>query len=181
MSSVLERPVEPPERPPLRVPTPVRRFGYVVAAGVNGLLLWVVHRLLDWQWPAFLTVDFELVLGVVTASFIASIVVNLALAVHHPVRARALADLVTAAFALAVGLRMWEVFPFDFAGYATDWSRFVEVALVVGIVAAGIAIVASLIRLIIGSDPGAGPASEARSPRPERLGPQDPGQPTSPS
>jgi len=150
MSSALERSPVPPEQPQLRVPTPAKRFGYVVAAAVNGVMLWAVHQLLDWGWPSFLTDEFEQVLGIVTASLIAGIVVNLALAAHHRGRIRALADLVTAAFALAVGLRMWEVFPVDFTGYATDWSGPVRVALGVGIGATAIAIIANLVRLITG-------------------------------
>ena len=151
MSPALEHPAALPKPSQRRVPTPVKRVGYLVAAAINGVLLWVAHQLLDWGWPAFLTDDFELVLGLVTASFVASIVANLALAVHHRGRFRALADLVTAAFALAVGLRLWEVFPFDFTGTTTDWSGPVRVALGVGIAATGIAIVANLVKLITGS------------------------------
>lgn len=147
MSSVLERPSTRPPQPKLRVPTPVRRLGYVVAAIANGVLLWVAHQLLDWGWPGFLTTDFELVLGLVTASFVASIVVNLALAAYPRPQLRVLTDLVTAAFGLAVALRMWEVFPFDFAGYARDWSGLAHLALVVGIIATAIALLANLIRL----------------------------------
>jgi hypothetical protein len=150
MSSVLRRPPAAPERPQRRVPTPVTRFGYLVAAAMNGVMLWVAHQLLDWEWPGFLTDDFALALGLVTASLIAGVVVNLGLAVHHRGRARALADLVTAAFALAVGLRLWAVFPFDFAGYATDWSGPMRVALGVGIAATGIAIIANLVKLVTG-------------------------------
>jgi hypothetical protein len=150
MSSVLRRSSAPPERPQVRVATPVRRFGYLVAAAMNGVMLWVAHQLLDWEWPGFLTDDFALALGLVTASLIAGVVVNLGLAVHHRGRARALADLVTAAFALAVGLRLWAVFPFDFAGYATDWSGPMRVALGVGIAATGIAIIANLVKLVTG-------------------------------
>lgn len=148
MSGTLARPTARPEQPQRRIPTLATRFGYVVAAAVNGGLLWVAHRLLDWGWPGFLTDDFELVLGLVTASLIASIVVNLALAVHHRGRFRVFSDIVTAAFALAVGVRMWEVFPFDFAGYATDWSGLVRVALGVGVAATGIAIIANLAKLV---------------------------------
>lgn len=136
---------------PRRVPTSAKRFGYLVAAAMNGVMLWVAHRLLDWGWPGFLTNDFERVIGLVTASFIASIAVNLALAVHPSGRLRPFADLVTAAFALAVGLRMWEVFPFDFTGYATDWTGLVRVALGVGIALTGIAIIANLAQLVTGS------------------------------
>jgi hypothetical protein len=152
MSSELEASSAPPQQPHRLVPTPAKRVGYLVAAALNGVMLWAVHQLLDWGWPGFLTADFEQVLGLVTASFIAGIVVNLALAVHDRGRSRAFADLVTAAFALAVGVRMWEVFPFDFAGYATDWSGPMRVALGVGIAATGIAIIVNLVKVVTGSD-----------------------------
>lgn len=154
MSAALDRPPAPSKPPRRGVSTAAKRFGFLVAAAVNGLLLWVAHQLLDWGWPGFLTQDFESVLGLVTASLIASIVVNLALAVHHGVRFRAFADGVTAAFALAVGVRMWVVFPFDFAGYATDWSGAVRVLIGLGIAATGIAIVANLVKLLTGTDAG---------------------------
>ena len=82
MSSALRRSSVPPQQQ-RRVATPARRFGYLVAAAMNGVMLWVAHRLLDWGWPGFLTDGFALVLGLVTASLIAGIVVNLALAIHH--------------------------------------------------------------------------------------------------
>ena len=148
MSSVLQRPAAPTHEPQLRAPTHVRRIGYVIAAAANVVLLWVAHQLLDWGWPAFLTEGFEEVLGLVTASFIASIVVNLALAVHHGARFRALTDIVTAAFAMAVGLRLWDVFPFDFTGYETDWSPYLHVGFIVVIAAIGIAIVVNLVKLV---------------------------------
>lgn len=154
MSAALDRPPAP-SRPPRRgVSTAAKRVGFLVAAAVNGLLLWVAHQLLDWGWPGFLTADFELVLGLVTASFIAGIVLNLALAIHHGVRFRAFADGVTAAFSLAVGLRMWAVFPFDFTGYSTDWTTVVRVVIGLGIAATGIAIIANLVKLITGADDG---------------------------
>lgn len=151
MSTALQRSEARPDQPRLRVPTPAKRIGYLIAAALNALMLWVAHQLLDWGWPGFLTDDFELVLGFATASFIANIVANLGLAVRYHGCAPPLADLVTAAFALAVGLRMWAVFPLDFTGYATDWSGWVRVALVTGIVASGIAIIVNLAKLITGS------------------------------
>lgn len=132
------------------VPTPVRRIGYVIAAIGNAVVLWASHQLLDWGWPAFLTRDFEAALGLVSASLIAGICVNLALAVHHRGRFRLLADLVTAVFGLVVGLRLLDVFPFDFTGYATDWSGVTRAVLVFGIAVTGIAMVGNLIRLAAG-------------------------------
>lgn len=154
MSSVLERPVVPPEQQSLQVPRAVKRFGYLLAAIANSVLLWVAHQLVDWGWPSFLTADFEMVLGLVTAALIAGIAVDLLLMVHHEGRLKVLTDLVTAGFALAVGLRMLEVFPFDFAGYANDWSGLVLVAVIVGIAAAGIAVVVNVIQLVPGPDAG---------------------------
>ena len=47
-----------------------RRFGYLVAIGVNLILLYVVNNLLEWEWPSFLTEDFERVVGIVSFSII---------------------------------------------------------------------------------------------------------------
>lgn len=152
MSSALEGPTAPPHPLKRRVPTSAKRLGCLVAAAINGVMLWAAHQLLDWGWPGFLTDDFAQALGLVTASFIASIVVNLALAVHHRGRSRAAADLVTAAFALAVGLRLWEVFPFDFTGYGTDWTQPTRIVIGVAVAVTGIAIIANLAKLIAGSD-----------------------------
>ena len=41
-----------------------RRFGYLVAIGVNLVLLYVVNNLLEWGVPEFLTDDFERVLPI---------------------------------------------------------------------------------------------------------------------
>lgn len=140
----------PSRTAPRRPATAGARAGHVVAALVNLVLLWVSHQLLAWGWPAFLTEDFERVLGVVTASLVASIVAEV-LQVASPTWAlHRLADVVSGAFTVVVGLRMWTVFPFDFTGYATDWSTFVRVVIGVGIVGAGIAVVVNLVRLLLG-------------------------------
>ncbi len=140
----------PPRTTPGPRTTAGARAGHVVAALVNLVLLWVSHQLLDWGWPTFLTEDFERVLGIVTASFVASIVAEL-LQVASPTWAlHRLADIVSGAFTVVVGLRMWAVFPFDFSGYATDWSTLVRVLIAVGVVGAGIAVVVNLVRLLLG-------------------------------
>ena len=149
-----------PATPALRPPTAAERFGYLVAIGVNAVMLWMAHQLLGWQWPSFLTVEFERVLGLLTASFVVSMVVNAAFLAHNRGRFRALCDLITAAFGLAVGARMWVVFPFDFTGYARDWSWLARLALIVGIVGTAIAVVVNLVKLVRGpaaSDYSGGP------------------------
>lgn len=131
-----------------RRPTAVRRVGYVVAAIVNGVLLWLVWQLLAWGWPAFLTEDFTQLRGVVTASLVAGIVTNVAFLFRDRGRFRGLADLVTNVLGLVVCLRTWTVFPFDFAGAATDWTWLVRTVLVLGIVGTSIGILISVGRAL---------------------------------
>lgn len=131
-----------------RPPSAGARAGYTATIIVDAVLLWVVHHLLAWGWPAFLTDDFELVLGVLSASLVASMLVNAVFVLVDRAAVKAAGDLVNAAFAFAVTLRTWQVFPFDFTAYATDWSGLMRVALVVGMVATGIAAIANLVKLL---------------------------------
>lgn len=45
-------------------------------------------------------------------------------------------------------MQLWQVFPFDFAGYATDWSWLLRVAVIVGVVGTGIGVVVHLVKLV---------------------------------
>lgn len=133
-------------------PTSASRVGHLLAAAGNVVLLWVSHQLLDWGWPGFLTDEFAGVLGLVTASFVASILVNLALVVHDKGRFEVLTEIITTWFALAVSLRLLDVFPFDFTGHATDWSGAVHGVLILLIAVTGVAMVVNLVRLVAGTD-----------------------------
>lgn len=142
-----------PARSTARQPTALRRVGHVMAIAVNAIMLWMVARLLEWGWPAFLTEDFVEVEWLVSASLVAGIIVNAAFLVHDRGHFRALGDLVTNGFGLAVTMRTWAVFPFDFSGYATDWTWLVRTVLVIAIVGTAIGIVASLAKFLGGSAP----------------------------
>ena len=132
-----------------------RRIGYVVAAAVNLVVLWLVHRFLDWGWPGFLTEEWNDVLPVLTVSIGASVLANLVFAWRsdHPVKP--LGDLVTTVLGLIATIRVLRVFPFEFSG--TDWSWAVRSVLIVAIVGMAIATVALLGRLVLG------PPGERRS------------------
>jgi hypothetical protein len=54
---------------------------------------------------------------------------------HDPVWLKALGNLLTTLVAIAVGIRVWQVFPFDF-GASAGWALLVRVLLVVGIAGA---------------------------------------------
>ena len=142
---VLVRDVEPSEATQRRIG---RAVGHLIAAGVNLVLLWVAHQLLDWGWPRFLTDAFEDLLPIITVSLAASAVAELIFVVHDGGRFRPFADLVTGTISLVVAWRIWQVYPFDFSSYAHDWSWLVTTVLWVGIVGTAVAVVVNAVKLL---------------------------------
>lgn len=125
-----------------------RRAGYVVAAGVNALMLYLINIWPGWQVLPFLTGETPQVLGLVNASIAVGLAVNLLYALRDPVWLKALGDLLTTAVGLAAMWAIWQVFPFDFAGSDIDWALVFRIGLVVGMVGSGIAIIVHVITLI---------------------------------
>ncbi len=122
-----------------------RRVGYVVAAMVNGAMLWVANHLLGWGWPPFLAATFEDLLPWVNASLAASIAVNVLWTWRDPNWLKHLAQLVLNAISLVVIVRSWQIFPLDFTGYWSDWETLARVA--IGIALFGV-IVDTVTRLV---------------------------------
>jgi hypothetical protein len=106
-----------------------RRVGYVVAAIVNGAMLWVANHLLGWEWPPFLASTFEDLLPWVNVSLAASIAINLLWTWRDPDWFKHLAQLVLNAISLVVIVRSWQIFPLDFTGYWSGWEALARVAL----------------------------------------------------
>ncbi|MGA5298385.1 hypothetical protein ACPCHT_00570 [Nucisporomicrobium flavum] len=131
-----------------RRPAPAaRRFGYTVAAAVNVVLLYLINVRPGWDAVAFLTPDTTLVLGLVNASLIVGLVVDALQFVHDPPWMVALGSLTTTAVGIAVMVRLWQVFPFDFADAAVAWGTVVRVVLAVGIAGSIIALVVQVVAL----------------------------------
>jgi hypothetical protein len=128
---------------------PGRRVGYVASIVINLVLLWVVHHLLEWGWPRFLTDDFEDVLPILTLSIVASIAANVLFVVVDADWFQHLCNLVTAAIAVAVGIVTYQVFPFDFADYATDWAWLARLLIVLGTAGTAIAVVVNAVSLVV--------------------------------
>ena len=131
-----------------------RQVGYALAVAGNLLLLFVVNNLLEWEFPPFLTADWDRVLPILNASIVVSIVVNAALITYRPEWFKSLGQVVMSAFSLAVIVRLRSVFPFDFSSSDFDWETatrwillFMMVALVISIIAEG----AKAIRAVTGS------------------------------
>ncbi len=133
-----------------RPPKPARVVGYLVVVGMYAVGLVLVNVAPGWDALPFLTEDTTLVLTVVNASMVASLAANLVYLVHDPRWLHSLGDAVTAVFSLVAGLRLWEVFPFDFGDTAVDWALVARVLLLVGIVGAAIGIVAGLVGFVRG-------------------------------
>jgi hypothetical protein len=110
-----------------------RRVGYVIAAAVNAAILYAVFVWPGWREVPFLTEETTKVLGIFTVSLMVGIVVNVAYLVADPPLVRAIGELVTTAVGVAVLIRVWQVFPFDFTGYAIDWAFAARIVLVVAI------------------------------------------------
>ncbi len=136
-------------KPPAVRPTAEARFGYLVAIAVNGVLLWVVNRLPDWESPAFLTDDLEQVIPIASLSLIASIVVNVInLATLERVW-RIVGEIGSSVVALVATVRIFQVFPFDFSGYAVNWEPLTRLILIVAMIGISIAIIAQSVKLAI--------------------------------
>lgn len=124
-----------------------RRVGYAVAVAINGVLLYLVNVWPGWQIIPFLTQDFRDVLGLVNASLVAGMVVNLFNVLLDRRWVRALGDLVTLGIGLAGLVLFWQVFPFEFPG-GFDWSLLVRIVIVLAIVGTVIGIIVQIVTLV---------------------------------
>jgi len=125
-----------------------RRFGYVVAAAINLVFLFVVNVSPGWQSLGFLTDRTQEVLWLVNAMLVASVVVNLLYGGYDPPWFRALGDVVTTSIGLASMILIWQVFPFAFDTSSVPWDLVVRWLLGVGIFGSVVGIIAALVRLV---------------------------------
>lgn len=128
------------------------RLGYLVGAAVNGVMLWAAHNLLDWDWPGFLTTEFDDVLPIITFSFVASIVANVVYFLNDGWPVKPVGELTTAVIGFVAAQRIWQVFPFEFT--ESDWSWLVRLVLVVAMVGSALGAVAALVKLAKGDPTG---------------------------
>ena len=125
-----------------------RRFGYLVAIGVNAGLLYVANHVLEWGWFAWLTSDFELVLPILNVSLWAAIAANALLFLFDPEWFGLLLQLPQLVISGFVGLRMLSVFPFDFTAYEFPWESFVRWGLILPLIGVGIALIVVTVKLL---------------------------------
>ena len=136
-----------------RPSTAGRRTGYLVAAVINAVLLWLIHVSPGWDAVPFLTADFDTVLWLIDLSLVVTIAVNLIYLIRDPRRLTAAGAVVTTAIGLAAAIRMLQVFPFDF-GDSDVWPVVFRVLLWVAIIGAAIGIIVNAVIVVRGRDAG---------------------------
>ena len=130
-----------------RPSTASRRAGYVVAAVINAVMLWLIHVWPGWDAVPFLTADFDKVLRLVDLSLVVTIALNLLYLIRDPRWLTAAGAVVTTAIGLAAAVRMLQVFPFDF-GDSDFWPIVFRVLLWVAILGSVIGIIANLVTVV---------------------------------
>ncbi len=152
------------EPAPVRTAQPPagRRFGYFVAAAVNVAMIYIVHNVLDWGWPPWITEEWEDVLGLLTLSFVVAMVINLAWIGYDPAWFKSAGNLVQSIISFFVTVRILQVFPFDFSPYEFNWETVARAVLIFALVGVSIAIVVEAVKLIAKGFGGEGPRTADR-------------------
>jgi hypothetical protein len=115
-----------------------RRVGYGIAAGLNGLLLYLVNVAPGWEAVPFLTESFASVVGLLNASLAVALVVNLLWIATDPPWLRALGQVVESGLGLAVVLTLLDIFPFDVTINDLDLAWLLRFVLIIIAIATGI-------------------------------------------
>jgi hypothetical protein len=125
-----------------------RRVGYVIAAVVNIVLIFVVVNLLGWGWLPFLTAAFDDLLPVLVVSLVVSAVVNLAWVAYDRPWFKALGQIIDNVTSLLVVVVTLKIFPFDFSPYRINWETITKVGLWLVAFAIAAATIAEFIKLV---------------------------------
>jgi len=139
------------EPPVTQTPHPVRetppkadrkvgyKVGYIVAIGVNALMLYIANNLLEWDWFPWLTSEFDRVLPWIVFSLGASILVNAMYLFYDLAWFKSLTQAALAIITVVVTMRLYLIFPFDFSAYDGPWTGLTEAVLIIFTIGAGIA------------------------------------------
>jgi hypothetical protein len=141
--------------------TPVaRRTGYVIALLVNTLLIYLVNVWPGWAVLPFLTAGMVQVLPLINLSLVAGIAMNLIYLAYDERWLVAVGELTTTGIGLAAIVRLWQVFPFDFAT-GSAWVTVIRVLLLMAMAGSVIGIVVQVVTLL-GGAVRRDPSGEAR-------------------
>lgn len=108
-------------------------MGYLASATANLIALWIIAHVVEWGWPAFVTAELDGLMGIITVSMLAAVAADLLWFWRDPPPLRHGVQVLLNAITFVVMVRTWQVFPFDFTGYADWWETATRVLLGVGI------------------------------------------------
>jgi len=128
-----------------------RRVGYAFGILFALLFLWIINSYEAWGWT-FITNELSQVEGIIRASIIADLVVFGVLIILDPRILFYLGKLVTDVFSIIVGVRVFQVFPFDFTGKWNWIDSLLPVLIGIGIGVAAIAIIVRTVKLSAGKE-----------------------------
>jgi hypothetical protein len=122
------------------------KLRYVAAIVINVILIWVFANLLNWGVP-FLTSDYSRVLWAIDMSLGATIFVNILFLMFDPGWFRHLMQVVLNIISLIVGLIIFKIYPFTFAG--ESWAIWIKVALIAVCAGIGIGAIVEFVLFIL--------------------------------
>jgi hypothetical protein len=134
-------------QPEARSAKPGAEVGYVVAIIINGMLLYVVRHLVEWDIVPFLTDEFDQVVPIISLSLIASVVVNGLRLAGVPNWLALLGDLISTTISLVATLRIYTVFPFDFDD-GVPWDLAARGLLIIALFGTAVALIVVLVKLM---------------------------------
>ncbi|MDH5421186.1 MAG: hypothetical protein OEY55_05235 [Acidimicrobiia bacterium] len=145
MTTTEIRPVTDPK--PSQQPA-IRRFGYLVAIAVNFGLIAVANNILEWDIVPFLTSDFSRLVGFISLSLGLTIAANTIYLVFDPPWFKSLSQIGLFLVSLAVTIRIYQVFPFDFSSFDFDWSVMTRWLLIIAMAGTCIGMLAEAAKLV---------------------------------
>lgn len=141
---VLTKPAPRETRPA----APGTKFGHAVSILVNGVLLYVVNNLQDWDVLPFLTEGFGDVVPLLSLSLVASMVVNAVYLWFDVDWFKSMTQIGLLVIGLVVTLRILSVFPFDFSEYDFPWAGTTRAVLILAIVGVCIGMIVEAVKLL---------------------------------
>lgn len=129
-----------------------RRVGYAIAVLVNLVMLVIAHNIYDWGWLPFLTADFAQLVPWISFGLVASIIANAVYQFNDTPMVKATGQFGVNLISVFVTYQIWQMFPFDFSAYEFNWEVLVKVLLVLGMVGAGIGMLAEATKLASGEN-----------------------------
>jgi hypothetical protein len=125
-----------------------RRVGYALAVVVNFVLLVLTVVWPGWDVVPFLTPATAEVIPIVVASLFVGMAVNVLNLITDSRALWSIGEIVGSAVTIAVALRFWQVFPFDFGTSMFDWTPIVRLVIALTVLGCAIAILVHIVTLV---------------------------------